>query len=1126
MGQALCPRCGLWNAATNKHCAQCGGLLVSACASCGSPLPPAAKFCPDCGQPAAARGTSERFESPAAYTPRHLVEKILKSRAAIEGERKHVTVLFADIRGSMELLAGLDPEDARTVLDPVLDVMMEAVHHFEGTVNQVLGDGIMALFGAPIAHEDHAVRASYAALRIRDGLLRHARRAGTDAPVQARVGLNSGEVVVRSIGNDLHMDYSAVGQTTHLAARMEQTANPGAILVSADTFRLIEGYVSARPLGPIPVKGLAVMVEAYELEDRRPVSSRFQVSLNRGLTRFVGRDAEMRQIRSLASRVSRGHGQIVALVGEPGVGKSRLARELAGSDDVRGWTVLTGGAAAFGATTPYLPVVGLIRRYLGLDDRDRPELVLETVRDRLADSGMISPADEAPLLAVLDVPVDDPRWEALQPSERRQRTLEALKRLLFALAQVQPVLVIIEDLQWIDSETQSFLDGLVRVIAASRLLLLVTYRPEYSHGWVNQSIYTQLRVDPLPQDGAAALLDDLLGLGAPLAPLKGYLVERTEGNPLFLEEMVRALIETKVVSGERGAYRLEQPLESIRVPGTVNAVLAARIDRLSSPDKRLLQCAAVIGRHVPLVLLTAIADQDERSMAESLARLQTAELLYETSLPPDAQYTFKHGLTQEVSYSALLQGPRRQLHEKVLEALEALAPASFTDRLERLAYHSYLSARWDKALRYCRQLGQRAAARSAAREAVHSLEQALDAVNHLGGEDRETLEIGVDLRLDLQGALVPLGDLDRMLRHLRDAEQLAERLGDQRRLGRALGCMAHCLWWSGEPHRAVDAGQRGLAIAQGLGDFDLEVVAQVRLGQAFFSLGDYRSAAAVCRANVDALKGYPAGATLGLTAPPAVTSLAFLGRSLALLGQFDEGIAMTEDGVREAKASEHPYGIVMAYWGMGDAHLVRGHLSLAIGAFERALALCRSGGFALMASILARFLGEAYALDGRSSEALKLLEGAVTQLAAMKYVPALPSAHAGLGEAYLLAGHLGEARQAVSRALDLCRAHRQFGTEAYTLCTLGAIEAAQEPPATAAASSAYRAALGLAEERGMRPLAARCRLGLGQLHQKCGDLHTAREQLEEARSSLRERRMDLWCSQAEEGLARLGATAT
>jgi tetratricopeptide (TPR) repeat protein len=324
----------------------------------------------------------------------------------------------------------------------------------------------------------------------------------------------------------------------------------------------------------------------------------------------------------------------------------------------------------------------------------------------------------------------------------------------------------------------------------------------------------------------------------------------------------------------------------------------------------------------------------------------------------------------------------------------------------------------------------------------------------------------------------------------------------------------------------VAAGERALTIAQSLGDFELEVVARVRLGQAFFSLGDYRSAAAVCRANVDALKGDLAGATLGLTAAPAVTSSAFMGRSLALLGEFDAGIAMTQEGVRLANASEHPYGIVMAYWGMGDAHLVRGQLSPAIGAFERALTLCRSRGFALMASILARFLGEAYALAGRSGEALELLDSAVSQLAAMKYAPALPSAHAGLGEAYLLAGRLDEAREAVSRALDLCRAHRQFGNEALALRALGAIEGAQDPPAATAALTAYTGALAISEERGMRPLAARCRLGLGQLHRKCGDVGVARAHLEMARSSLGELRMDLWHAQADEELAGLGPAGT
>lgn len=1117
-----CPRCQWTNRAQARFCEQCAALLELSCVRCHSSLPPEARFCPGCGQ-AVPDSATARFGPPASYTPPGLAEKILRSRGAIEGERKQVTVLFADVRGSLELLVDLDPEDARGLIDPILEVMMEAVHRFGGTVNQVLGDGIMALFGAPLAHEDHAVRACYAALRMREMFRRYAATtlAEGGVPVQIRIGLNSGEVVVRSIASDLRMDYSAVGQTTHLAARMEQAAAPGTILATAHTLRLVEGYIRATPLGPIAVKGLVAPAEIYEIEDRSPIRSRFQVSAARGLTRFVGREAEMQQLERLADRANRGSGQFVALVGEPGVGKSRLVQELTRSPHLEGWTVLASGAVPYGARIPYLPVVGMISAFFGLDDYDRHEQIREKIRLRLSEFSETMASVEVPLLALLDVPTEDLEWETLQPAQRRQRTLESLKRLLFEAARVRRILVIIDDLQWLDAETQAVLDGLVHSLSTSRALLLVTYRPEYRHAWTNQTIYTQIRVDPLPREGAAALLSDLLGPHEALGPLKDYLSAQTEGNPLFLEEMVRALLETDALEGERGAYRLKRPLETIRVPATVEAVLAARIDRLPPADKRLLQYAAVVGRDIPVVLLGAIAEEDDEPFAARLARLQAAEFLYQTSPEPDVQYTFKHALTHEVAYGALLQDTRRLVHSRIVDALEALPPGHFVDQADWLAYHAFRSARWDKALRYCRQVGLRAAARSAAREAVASLEQALVALNHLAPEQQD-VAMGVDLRLDLQSALVPLGDLDRMLGCLSEAEDLAERLGDQRRLGRVLAYMAHCLWWSGEPDRAVSSAQRALTLARSLGDFDLEIITHVRLGQAYFSLGDYRSAIATCQATVDALKDSLLRETFGLPSAPALISRAFMGRSLALLGEFDTGIAMTEEGLRMAEASEHRYGIIMAYWGAGDAYLCRGRLTSATPALEHALELCKSGGFALMGPIVARVLAEAYALGGRSAEALQLLENAVAQLEAMKYAPALPSACAGLGEAYLLAGRLEPAWQAANRGLELCRKYQQYGNEAFTLRTLGAIYAARDVPDAEAATAAYRAALELADERGMRPLVARCRLGLGQLQWKCGDGDAAAVDLLTARALFRELGMEFWLREAQEELFRLG----
>src|SRR5216684_3137163 len=658
--------------------------------------------------PLAAAPAQDR--APLAYTPPHLTDKILASRAALEGERKQVTVLFADLKDSTELIRGLDPEAAQQLLDPAIHCMMDAVHRFEGTVNQVMGDGIMALFGAPIAHEDHAQRSCYAALAMQAAM-----RAYTDdvrrtrgLELRMRVGLNSGEVVVRAIGNDLHMDYSAVGETTHLAARMEQLATPGSIRLSAATLRLVEGLVQVTALGPVPVKGLEEPVEVFELMGASHLRRRLQAAAARGLTPFVGRQPELEAVHQALAQAHAGHGQVVALVGDAGVGKSRLVHEVIHSHRTQGWRVLESASVSYGKATPYFPVIDLLKRYCHVDDGDD----VRTIRAKV--TGQVLTLDEtlqdtlSALLALLDAGPDDSPFRHLDPPQRRQRTLDGLKRVLLRESQVQPLLLVFEDLHWIDSETQALLDRLVESLPTTRLLLLVNYRPEYQHGWGSKTYYTQLRLDPLPPASAEAFLAVLLGDDPSLAPLTPLLIARTEGNPFFLEESVRTLVETGVLVGTPGAYRLVQPLQGMPVPATVQAVLAARIDRLAPEEKRLLQTAAVVGTDVPFALLRAIADVPEEALHRGLAHLQAAEFLYETRLFPAQDYTFKHALTHEVAYGSLLLERRRVLHARIVGALEALAPDRVAEQVERLAHHALRGEVWDKAVTWCQQAGARA----------------------------------------------------------------------------------------------------------------------------------------------------------------------------------------------------------------------------------------------------------------------------------------------------------------------------------------------------------------------------------------------------------------------------------
>ncbi len=752
-----CPRCQQENPPGSNFCLGCGIRLSLTCPACGADLPPGSRFCNKCGSPAKTDATAQpRFDSPETYTPKHLAEKILTSKASLEGERKQVTVLFADLKASTELLADRDPEEARKLLDPILDHMMEAVHHYEGTVNQVMGDGIMALFGAPLAHEDHAVRACYAALRLQGSVRQYAEgvRRQEGILLQVRVGLNSGEVVVRSIGSDLHMDYTAVGQTTHLAARLEQLAAPGSILLAANTLPLVEGYVQVKSLGPTALKGLSAPVETYEVTGMGFARSRFQAMVSRGLSRFVGREAELEQLHRVLEQAQQGHGQVAGIVGEPGVGKSRLVFEVIHSHRVEGWLVLEASSVSYGKATSYLPVIDLLKGYFKIGNRDSDREIREKVTGKLLTLDRTLEPTIPALLALLDVPVEDASWQGLEPPQRRQRTLEAVKRLLLREAQVQPLLLVFEDLHWIDSEAQALLDGLVESLPTARLLLLVNYRPEYRHGWGNKTYYLQLRLDTLPAESASELLEALLGSDPCLAQLRGLLATKTGGNPLFLEESVRGLVETKALLGERGAYRLVHPVDAVQVPATVQAILASRIDRLPPEERRLLGIAAVIGADFSFALLEAIAEESEETLRRGLGRLQAAEFLYETRLFPDLEYTFKHALTHEVAYDSLLVQLRRDLHRRIGGAIEALYADRLIEHYETLAHHYAKAEEWAKAFKYAIEAAEKAAGACSSREALALYDKALEAADHLGREiGTKTLAQIFQARADIHSVL-------------------------------------------------------------------------------------------------------------------------------------------------------------------------------------------------------------------------------------------------------------------------------------------------------------------------------------------------------------------------------------
>jgi class 3 adenylate cyclase/tetratricopeptide (TPR) repeat protein len=1067
-----CPRCHAQSRDGARFCEDCGSRLTLICPSCGAEIALGRHFCGSCGVELGA-STVHAHSSPQGYTPEHLAQKIRTSRSALEGERKQITVLFSDVKGSMELIADRDPEEARILLDSIMELMMDAVHRYEGTVNQVAGDGIMALFGAPLAHEDHAARACYAALTMLESIEKYAAdlqpRLGAD--IKIRVGLNSGEVMIRTIRSDLRMDYTATGRTVHLAARMEQLARPGTNLITGTTFRLTEGLFDVAPLGPVSVKGLADPIATYELIAARHSRTRFQAATAaRGLSHLTGRVFELDRLQEIHGQLKQ-HGQLVALVGEPGVGKSRLIYEFALSRGTLGWPVLVGQAASYSSQTAYYPIVSLIKSYVGIELSDSKEEIRSKVAAKVITLGRdlenIIPA----LLWLLDVQSEDAGWEALDAAGRRERAAMSLKRLLLTASGKQPLLLVFEDLHWIDLETQEFLDDFIGTLPSAQIMLAVTYRPEYVHHWGGISCYTQLRVGPLPPSGAEELLTHLLGEDASLKTLKEILVSRTEGNPLFLEETVRTLIESKVLVGEAGGYKVSILAEPIDIPPSVQAVLAARIDRLMPAEKHVLQSAAVVGADVPLALLREIVNTDNDELRIILPRLQAAELLYQTMLYPELQYTFKHSLTQEVAYSGLLQEHRRTLHAAVLTAVERLYAERIAEHVEDLARHAVRGERWEKAVQYSYQAGKQAAQRSAHKVALGFFRDALATVERLP-EQESNSRMAIELHFAARNSLWPLWDHAGMLAHLVDAEKLATALGEKRQLGLLASFMIQHYRVMGDPDRAIEAAERAFAVARDLGDFDLEIDTNFRLGLTYLNLGEYRSAADFLSRNVKALDAGQAYARAEQPGLPSVLSRAWLAIALAEQGRFDEASSLSKEAIAIAEKVGHTYSLVSAFFGRGGVLLYQGNLSAAEKTLESGLSLCRQHDIPVLLLLLMSELGYTHLLGGRIAEAVPLLEEAAEIDRAIPTMARHALYLVWLGEAYLLQGRFDEADRLCCKAIEISRRRKERGHEAWALRLSGEILARKSPPDLTAAAARLHSAITLADQLEMRALVA------------------------------------------------------
>ena len=1016
-----------------------------------------------------------------------------------EGERKLVTALFVDIINSTGLEQDLDPEEARALVDPALKLMIEAVRRYDGHVVQSTGDGIFALFGAPVAHEDHPQRSLYAALRLQEDIRRFGDRLRAEgrAPIQIRAGVNTGEVVVRQIQTGVaQTEYTPIGHTVNLASRVQSLADAGSIVISDATRRLVEGYFALRPMGPARVKGIDEPINVYQVIGLGPLRTRLDKSAGRGLSKFVGRTKEKDLFRAAADMARAGSGQIVAVVADPGVGKSRLFFEFK-TEVSATWTVLEAFAVSHGKGSAYLPLIELLHNYFGFAEGDDASARREKVAMKIGrlDAGL---ENSLPYLhALLEIGNEKDQLGGMDAQLKRSRTLEALQRLLSSEANRHKLIVIVEDMQWLDDESQAVLDLLVEEIDTAQILLLVNYRPEYRLRWGDKVSCQQVRLESLGELNAGEMLSAALGDAADLAPLKQVIIETTGGTPFFMEETVQALFDEGALQRENGIVKLVRPLASLRIPPTVQAILAARIDRLHNDEKNLLQTLSILGREFVHSLAKAVAGKSEAELDRLIVNLQLGEFVYEQPSIADIEYTFKHALTQEVAYNSVLLERRKQLHETVGRAIELIYSASLDDHVADLAHHFARSANQAKAIEYLQLAGSQAASRGALPQAVQAFESALALLNNFpGGPVRDQLELRV---------LGPLGTAYIAARGyaapevgpvFQRARALCEKIGEpQQQFAVLFGNFA----WRvvrGEMGLSMDLAHEALGVAERLDDPGVWMEALFLLGVTLFYRGDFVGA----REQYErALSQYDdrerTRAWAGRVGEDAgVTHRCYLALALWHLGYPDRALKQSQEMLGIARSIDHPYSLAYAQHHASWLYQQMRLQAETLASSEEGTRISTEHGFPLFHATGVVFGAAALLLQGRAQEALPSLMKGFDAYRATGAALALPYYLGLVGDALAQAGVATDANNVFDSALAIAgrSAERCHEAELYRLKGELALSEGRD---LVEAEGHFLRAIATAKEQRSKAWELRATTSLARLYQRQGRRKRAQEML-------------------------------
>ncbi len=1116
----ICLQCRIENREGAKFCKKCGAKLEIVCPECSSLLAPDSLFCDECGakvnNPAERDpkdlSLDEKLTKIQKYLPKGITEKILSQRDRIEGERKQVTVMFCDMVGFTSLSEQLDPESAYAIVDQVYEILIHKVHDYDGTVNEMTGDGIMALFGAPIALEDAPQRAIRSAIAIHREMAKFSQKIRQDLegipPLKMRIGLHTGPVVVGAVGNDLRVEFKAVGDTVNLASRMEGLAEPGTTYVTEATFKLTEGLFRFETVGEKEVKGRKERVRVYRAIVPSTSRTRFDVSTERGLTPFVGRDRDLELLLDGFERCKTGRGQAISIVADAGVGKSRILYELrkaVASEDV---TFLEGKCLSYSRALVYHPIIDILKANFDIRDDDKDPQIRKKIKSGLDILGADKASTLPYLLDLLSVREKGIDMVPLSPEERKMRINEALRHIVLKGSGLRPLILAFENLHWIDKSSEESLKALLDSISGSRVYLIFTYRPEFVHTWGGKSYHSQINLNRLSNRETLVMVSHLLGTEAYDKEIEHLVLEKTEGIPFFVEELINSLRDQKIIGKKENEYYLAKDIRKAIIPTTIHDVIMARIDSLSEGSKELLQAGSVAGREFSHQLIESVTDFPKDLLLSHISALKDSELLFESGIYPHSNYVFKHALTQEVTYNSILRKKKTELHKKFGRAIENIYKDRLDELCQILAYHCLQGEDWRRAYKYCQDAGLKAYSHSAYEQSLKCYEDALTALTRLP-RNKIRIEREIDLRFHMRSPLTSLGRHDQWGERIRDAEPLAREIDDDARLANVLNYLSAFHWIKGQHLESIELGKKALNLAEKTGHFSCQIATMVHLGIFYFNVGDYPKQIEIHQKVRKRLTGEDAFKQHGLASLPGALSRSMLVLGMAELGNFDNIEEIGHEALEIAEKVKNALTLAFVYNFLAMSYLRKGDYKHAAALLEKCNELFHFSAVKSMYSVTVASLGYAYLLANEPQRALSAVEEAAKEdnLQA-SFWPTYPLII--LADVFRAVGKGSEAAETVSRALAISEQRGERGFEAWAMLVMAGIKNAEQKPEEA--KNWYQRALKQASDLSMRPIVAHCHLGLADSHLLLGNDKKSRLELETANEMYRSLGISYWQS--------------